>query len=240
MKSFLTILSFFFLINVASSQASVWWFDAGIKAGYGPTGLYNKNITDSNDFNNDIAYGYSFGGKFSINYDNHGMTIDAMLSKGAHSYEYIQGQNLPVINRDLEWNTFDIYALYRNNRNITYFEIGPKISFLRSAEQQIENESFVDVTEFYSDNELSAVLGFGWYAMGTDGSFSGILGLRFEYGITDFVGDKGQELGYPIPSLDETYVKSNRLYASIMFEMNWGIGYFGKANCGARSKFIRF
>ncbi len=235
MKVLLTILSIVFLGNFVSAQSNVWWFDAGIKAGYGAGGLYNKNITDSKEYNNGIGSAYSYGAKVSVNFDNHGFTIDGMLGHGNHIYKHNDDQ------AELNWSTIDIYALYRNNRNITYFEIGPKLSFLSSANQtDFVNSSSLDVKDYYRANELSGVFGFGWYAMG-GGSFSGILGLRLEYGITDFVSDKGVALGAPISEVNlDPYAKSNRLSASVVFELNWGIGYFGKAKCGARSKFISF
>ena len=42
------------------------------------------------------------------------------------------------------------------------------------------------MTADYEKNNIAAVLGFGANIMGNDGRFSGILGVRFEYGITDW------------------------------------------------------
>jgi len=238
MKSLFTILSIFLMSQFAIGQSQVWWFDAGVKASYGAAGMLNQSITDSKDYNNDIGSTYAYGGKISANYDNHGFTIDGMLNTGTHKMEDL------LLNQDIElkWNTIDVYALYRNNRNITYFEVGPKVSFLSSVDQS-NGSATTDVTDYYNPNDISAVIGFGWYAMGNDGAFSGILGLRLEYGVTDFVNDDGATIGAPLPgtfaNLDP-YNKSNRLSASLVFELNWGIGYFGKAKCGARSKFISF
>ena len=79
--------------------------------------------------------------------------------------------------------------------------------------------------------------------MGNDGRFSGILGLRFEYALTDLDSEDGKKAGAPIldPSIYANGNKaSNLAFAGVVFELNWGIGYFGKAQCGARSKFIMF
>ena len=51
----------------------------------------------------------------------------------------------------------------------------------------------------------------------------------------------GAESLAPIPGIyADGYKSSNVAFAGVVFELNWGIGYFGKAQCGARSKFIMF
>ena len=39
---------------------------------------------------------------------------------------------------------------------------------------------------------------------------------------------------------DEGYKTTHPVFAGIVAELNWGIGYFARAKCGARSKFIMF
>jgi len=81
-------------------------------------------------------------------------------------------------------------------------------------------------------------LGFGTYILGNDGRFSGILGLRFEYGFQDVVTDTGRE-GHPVVYTGERS-STNPLFAGLVFEFNWGIGGVGQARCGEKSKFIFF
>jgi len=214
-----------------------WWLDAGLKVQYGATGILNSALSDSPDWNYDIGTGLSYGLKLGINKGYHGLTIDVMKAKANTVFENtIKGD--PTI----EVNSLDLYTLYRNNRQLGYFEVGPKFSFIdkvvssNAADGELNKEGF-------TGNEISAVLGFGAYFVGSGGRFSGILGVRFEYGATDLVNEAvGSELGYPVsdPSLyvGREYASSNPIFAGIVFEMNWGIGHYGKASCGGRGKFI--
>ncbi len=248
----IVILFFSFLVQSSSllgqRAAKFWWFDAGVKAQYGATGLFSSTIADSEDWNYDISTGYGVGVKLGINKGTSGFTIDAMLSNGEQDYEKAAGAEfddsvIAVKANDnvVKWQTFDLYTLYRNNRQLGYFEIGPKFSFLRNATHEDPSgvSDVVDISNSFEDNYVSAVLGFGAYFLGSDGSFSGILGLRFEYGLTQALNEFGQVDGAYLPNLAVT---SNLapLFAGVSFELNWGIGYYGKASCGGRSKFIKF
>jgi len=222
------------------TQKSIVWFDAGIKAQYGATGFYNQAIADSKNYEYNIATGYSIGGKLGINWRYNGLAIDVMSSNASQTFDKDGSANLQTIN----WKALDIYTLFRHAKNLGYFEIGPKISFVNRVEDDIEG-GFTDRTADYNKNNIAGVIGFGANIMGNDGRFSGILGLRFEYGLTDFVGDTGAAASVNAPLRNpvvyaDGYKSSNVAFAGVVFELNWGIGYFGKAQCGARSKFIMF
>jgi hypothetical protein len=97
--------------------------------------------------------------------------------------------------------------------------------------------------DFYQKTPLAAVIGFGTYILGGDGAFSGILGLRFEYGFSDIVTDAGSASDnvqrQPVNYVGDAS-STNPIFAGLVFEINWGIGGVGQARCGERSKFIWF
>lgn len=237
MKNF--ILLFILITSIPLfGQKQVVWFDAGLKVQYGATGFLNSAIMDAkNKYDYKIATGYGFGGKLGINFEYSGISLEAMRSTSKQEFDILSSQKLASIT----WTSTDVYALYRNAQNLGYFEIGPKISFISKVEDNLENTSN-DRTAGYNSNNIGGVLGFGANIMGNDGRFSGILGLRLEYAFTDFVKE-GSSLNTPLrdPSIfTGGYKPSNVAFAGVVFELNWGIGYFGKAQCGKRSKFIMF
>ncbi len=239
MKHLIALLFLFATLQMFG-QKQIVWFDVGLKAQYGATGLYNKAIVDSKDYNYKVSTGYSFGGKLGINFGYNGLAIDVMKSTAKQEFEIANGTALKTVN----WSALDVYALFRNAKNLGYFEIGPKVSFLSKAEDDVDG-STVERTSDYNKNNIAGVIGFGANIMGNDGRFSGILGLRFEYGITDMINASGAASTVNAPLRDAAvyangYKKSNPVFAGVVFELNWGVGYFGKAQCGARSKFIMF
>ncbi|NNE25981.1 MAG: hypothetical protein HKN09_03995, partial [Saprospiraceae bacterium] len=123
-------------------------------------------------------------------------------------------------------------------------EIGPKMSFIGDVRREdLGTGDTVDPSEFYNSNALAGVLGFGTYVLGNDGRFSGILGLRFEYGFQDLVNADGRMGGemnrQPVNYVGEAS-STVPIFAGIVFELNWGIGGVGQARCGEKSKFIWF
>jgi hypothetical protein len=235
MKHFLTFAVLFTSLTIFGQKKTVW-FDAGLKAQYGAAGLYNAAIADSDVYDYKIGSGYSYGGKIGVNFNFGGFTIDVMKSSMKQEFDQKGLNSKPSIN----WESTDLYLLYRNAKNLGYFEIGPKMSLINKVENSYENLSG-ETTEEYNSNTFGGVVGFGANIMGNDGRFSGILGLRFEYGFTDFVKNNTVDSPAPLANLyADGYKSSNLAFAGVVFELNWGIGYFGKAQCGARSKFIMF
>jgi hypothetical protein len=222
------------------AQKQIVWFDAGLKAQYGPTGFYNsKMAATGSGYNYAIATGYSLGGKLGINWEYNGLAIDVMTSNFNQLFTDSPSDN----DVNYNWRSLDIYTLFRNAKNLGYFEVGPKISLINEV-KETENNTTTAVTESYNKNVVSGVLGFGMNLFGQkDGRFSGIIGARFEYGLTDFVSEAGKATGAPTRNAgfySDGYAASNIAFAGLVFEFNWGIGYFGRAKCGARSKFIMF
>lgn len=236
------IATIFTFLNI-SAQKKVVWFDAGLKAQIGGSALYNKAIFDATAVNYELGLSnsYSVGGKIGINFEYTGLSIDAMYNRGSNTVLTPGSSVQSTIQND--WTSIDIYPLLRSARNLGYFEIGPKISFLQTMEQDRGNGAS-DVINEYNKLNYSAVLGFGANIVGSDGSFSGILGIRLEYGVNDIVnGGDGRRFNAPtnLGSIyDAGYKSSHPVFVGLVFEANWGIGYFGRAKCGARSKFIMF
>jgi hypothetical protein len=172
-----------------------------------------------------------------INFGSSGLSLEAMRSSSKQDFDILSNGKIASIS----WATTDVYALYKNAQNLGYFEIGPKISFISKVEDNLENTSN-ERTAGYNSINIAGVVGFGANIMGNDGRFSGILGLRLEYAFTDFVKE-GSALNTPLRDKSifaAGYQSSNVAFAGVVFELNWGIGYFGKAQCGKRSKFIMF
>jgi hypothetical protein len=234
----LLFLALLFATIQMYGQKKIVWFDVGLKAQYGAAGFYNKAIADASKYDYKISSGYSYGGKLGINFGYNGLAIDVMRSTAKQEFKQTGSTAIPTVN----WESWDIYALFRNAKNLGYFEIGPKISFINKVEDNVEG-TVVDRTSSYNSNNIAGVVGFGANIIGNDGRFSGILGLRFEYGFTDFVSGAGKTINAPLRDASVYsggYKPSNVAFAGLVFELNWGIGYFAKAQCGARSKFIMF
>ncbi len=224
----------------AQIKGGVTWFDAGLKVQYGGAALFNSAIVNSTEYNYDLGLttGLGFGARVGYNYDDHGVILEFMLNNGEQPLERQSTDS----NLDVSWSTFDLNILYRNSANKGYFEIGPKYGIINSVE--LNDGEPIDITDDFQ-NYFAGVIGFGAYLLGNDGAFQGLLGIRGEYGFTDAVSDAGRGLGSPLrdPSIysgDDSSATNNLIFAGIVFELNWGIGYYAKAGCGSRSKFIRF
>jgi len=222
----------------AYSQKEIAWFDTGIKVMYGGSGLVNNAIVDHPDLNYELAFGnsYAIGGKFGVNRGYNGLAVEVLYSQSGQTLENLASELVP----ESKWKSVDLYLLFRNAKNLGFFEIGPKVGFLQGFERTDANGQ---LTEFdnYASRYISGVLSFGVNVLGTDGAFSGQIGLRFEYGFTDLNGeDVGTTEPFPFePNLYANgYEKSIPVYAGLVFELNWGLGYYGIAQCGARAKFF--
>jgi hypothetical protein len=244
-KSLLLFVGIFLSLQ-SWGQKKIVWFDAGAKVQYGASGFYNAALANNSDYNYRIGTGYGYGGKLGINFGFNGLSIDVMRNTGSQLLERKVNGTFSGNNETIDWSSWDVYALFRNAKNLGYFEIGPKISFLNSVEHTGVDGDTQPISENdFNSNVVSGVLGFGVNFIGNDGAFSGILGLRFEYGLTDLITDSGKINGAPLrnPAVYTNTDKSTNshvAFAGLVFELNWGIGYFAKTRCGARSKFIRF
>jgi hypothetical protein len=231
----LLLVAFTLLAISAFGQKKIVWFDWGLKVQGGASGFFNSDISDNKDINYelDLTNSYGLGAKLGINYDWGGLALEGMYFQGNQRFESLGNEIAPEFN----WSSIDVYTLFKRNRNLGYIEIGPKVSFLSKMEAD-----GVDVTSSYNSPNFAGVLGFGANLIGSDGAFTGMLGLRFEYQFTDFVSSDGKAINAPLSNISnfENNATTNPFFAGLVFELNWGIGYFGVAQCGQRSKFIMF
>lgn len=246
----LLILCFIAVSTMGYSQKEIAWFDAAIKIMYGSSNIINNAVIDDPNLNYDLNFGTAigFGGKFGINKGYNGLAIEVLYTSSGHTFE---GLGTYPAAPEIEWKSLDLYLLFRNAKNLGFFEIGPKIGFLRSMSRTTADGQLVDFAEI-NKRQLAGVLGFGVNVVGTDGSFSGQIGLRFEYGFTDLnaqdpLGTGGEPFPFTasadspngIYNGSKGYQKSAPVYAGLVFELNWGLGYYGIAQCGARAKFFK-
>lgn len=225
-----------------NGQKLDFWLDAGLKMQYGGTMLYNGAIGDDPNLDYSITTSTKFGGKLGINWNYTGVSFEVMTGKLKGTFQNV-GSN-PGPDTKVSVQSTDVYVLFRDARKKGYFELGPKISFMGDVTATDANGAAGPAIDpdFYEDMPLGAVIGFGTYVLGNDGAFSGILGLRFEYGFTDIVSDAGRtsELMRQPVNYSGDPSSTNPIFAGIVFELNWGIGGVGQARCGEKSKFIWF
>jgi hypothetical protein len=235
-------LAFCFLIGAVSLSAQEIWLEAALKGGIGASFLVNKNILNDDAYNYQVASGYNFGGKIAMNFGPfNGVSLEGLMAKGAQKWDY----SIPVVGNDLvneiSWKSIDALLLFRHINNRVYFELGPKYSIVRSVEQTDSGVELQNVADNYEKNYISGVLGFGGYITGTE-TFSLGLGLRFHYGLTDFVNDNGQKAGFPNPvklTPYESTAKTRPALAEFMIEFNFGIGHWAQTSCSERMKFYK-
>lgn len=254
MKKLITILTLTLFFQFAHAQQEVW-LDIGLKGGYGMSLLYNKNLWDDSGYNHQFSSGNGFGGRFGVNFGyNHGISIEAMSRRLSQDFEYnvadpITGTTATYHN-DIKWKNIDLYLLYRPSSSRVYMELGPMFSLVRKVEQ--EDELFipsgeVNIQDFYAQNYVSGVFGFGGFLVGDD-TFSLNFGFRLHYAFQDFVSEQGRAsfdtyASFPTPGLGvnanyDPYKSTNPLYAEVSIELSIGIGRFAKASCSKRMHFI--
>ncbi len=241
MKKILLPLALILAAFTLNGQKVEWWLDAGLKYQWGPSAMFNSAISDSPNWDFNITTGNGFGGRLGINSGYVGISFELMYSSVKGSFD----NNVGDAGKELKIKGLDLYTLFRNSRNRGYFELGPKFNFMRSADL-VDLDAGGPGTAVDDDikgTNMAAVLGFGTYLLGNDGAFSGIIGLRFEYGFTGIINDSGIARGLPVddPAIYASGSSStNPIFAGLVFELNWGIGYYGQSRCGERAKFIMF
>lgn len=233
-------LPFFLLIFAVSLTAQEVWLEAALKGGYGASFLVNKNILDDDSYNYHATPAYNFGGKLAVNFGPfNGISLEGFLTKAGQDFDYSLPLPLGDYENKISWKSLDALLLYRHINNRVYFELGPMYSTVRSVEQFDLETQLTNPKDNYEKNYLSGVLGFGGYVAGAE-TFSLGLGIRLHYGLTDFVNDKGKELGFPNPSSNyESDAVTRPAFAEFMVEFNFGIGHWARTSCSERMKFFR-
>ena len=241
MKKILILAFAAFFVQNLNAQKMDFWLDAGAKVQTGMAMLYNGAIGDDPNFDYTFGSSTKFGGKLGINWNYTGVSLDVMVGSLNGVFQNTSAAGGP--DTEVSVNSVDLYLLFRDARKKGYFEVGPKVSFMGDVKSGPKGGDKVIINpDFYEKTPMAAVLGFGTYVIGNDGAFSGILGLRFEYGFTDIVSELGTPEGVdrqPVNYVGDVS-STNPIFAGIVFEFNWGIGGVGQARCGEKSKFIWF
>jgi len=234
------------LATLSYGQKEIAWFDTGIKAMYGGSSALSSMVADASNLDYNLAFGnsVSVGGKLGINKGFSGLALELMYNKGNAS---IQNLTAPM-DSELDWTNIELYTLFRNNANLGFFELGPKFSMLQSLDRTTGSGETLDLKEAGLTNNLniSAVLSMGVLLLGNDRAFSGQVGLRFEYGFTDMIAEGGGRTAFePFPDVTTSttavdYGKTVPLYAGLVFELNFGLGFYGVSQCGGRPKLFGF
>ncbi len=252
MKKFITLISFLFLCQMSYAQI---WVDVGARVGFGMTILYNSNIFNDVPYNHQFGGGPGFGGRLGVNFgSHHGFTIDAMSHSMKQKFEYKLDITGDEFHENLvEWKNLDLYLLYRGSSHKVFIEVGPMLSFVKKLKQNDDNldETLLltatgasSVSEFYREQYVSAVLGFGGFLVGSE-SVSLNIGFRLHYALQDFITDLGQNpeptglvySSFPAPIRDNSYdsYKATRpLFGEVSLELSFGLGSVAKTSCSNR------
>ncbi len=241
MKKLLLITALFF---TGLSTIGQNWLDVGIKGLWGPTFLFNQNIFDDANYNHQITTKGGFGAKIGYNFGpNHEVTFDFMMSNFGQDFKFnisdTTDNSTSEYSSDITYKSFDFLLMYRNNNNGKYFEVGPIISNVRSANRTIEgvNDPLFDMSAL-NKIQTGITIGFGAYFFGTE-NFGVTSGVRISYMASDLIGSKGQTLGYPSNTIYPSYKASHPLYVQLVFEANLDFAYLARASCG-RTKLLMF
>ncbi|MFT6746785.1 MAG: hypothetical protein ACJAZ2_001129 [Glaciecola sp.] len=241
MKKLLLLFALSFVMTQANAEV---WFDIGAKAAYAPGVFTNGQILASNQLLN-YSHGYFVGGKIGVNFGlTHSMTIDVVSSKTNQKLTDPTKTN----SHSLSLSSIDIPIMYRNNQSSGgYSEIGPQITITQSAETKINGVS-TDVKSSFNSSNMGVAFGFGQYIGGSD-SFGFNMGVRFAYMFGDIVASSSQDLQgdpvfQPVSPAEFTayrYKPSGRLYAGVVLEANFNIGYITQGSrCAKRTRFKMF
>ncbi len=235
MKRIVTVLLLFTFYSTTFAQL---WIEVGAKGTYGITALYNNEVWNSGQVNNKFSTGFGYGGRLGLNFgDNNGISLEAVMGDGKQQWEYIQGTTITTnVN---SWKYLDYNILFRNVARKGYFELGPKIRTMRSV-LLTEGSAETDVKNFYNNNMLGAVLGFGTNLAGNQ-VVALQFGVRFEYLYKDFVNADGKAKGYPFRLLSTASQSStNMINIMACLDLNFGIGGVARASCGKRRFLFSF
>ena len=232
------LLTLFILICLGATAEAQWWFDAGVKGAYGLTGMSDQNVYDSGTYKHKLSSGTSVGGRLGFNYGYHvGLSLEYAGATGNQDFNY----NGSVYN-SYTWKHNDVSLLFRYSGNGAYVEIGAENSQIKEVELESKDLAApTDVTDKFSDNYTSGVLGFGSYLMG-GGLFTVNIGIRLHWAFDDMVNEEGKAENYPIvvEPLEDPSKKTLAAAAQLQLEANYAFGRFAKSACHDKWRLILF
>lgn len=226
----LTLVLFVFSI---SAKAQVW-LELGPKAAFGPSGYFNSTLANDSQHDYSLNLAYSYGLAMGINVgDRHGFNFEGLTGTYFQDLTYRPNTGTSIRN-SLEWEVFDLYALYRYYpESGMYLEVGPKYTIIDEISQTSGIQP-VPVDGQYEESYVSGVLGIGAFLSGSE-ALVFKAGLRAEYGLTDIVTADGMANGYP--SIDSDLMSqgdTTPFRISFGLELSFGVGGIAKGACGRR------
>ncbi len=230
-----------FFVSTSFFAKSEIWIDFGLKAGYSPGVLINPYIFNNNTQALKYNHGFLYGGKIGINFGlTNSLTADLLYVSTKQTLH----NSLSNTNIDLTFNTLDLPIMFRSNgENGGYGEIGPQFSFLNSSVHSLMG----DVKSNFNATNFGLAAGFGQYIAGGD-LFGLTLGFRFAYTFADLVNPSNKDnqnnpVYQPVTAEEIAldYKANSRLYAGVLLEFNFNLGYFTQGSrCAKRTRFKMF
>ena len=200
------------------------------------TWLFNKNISaqgEAQDY--DPAWGLNYGVGASAYFGSVGFALEAFIGNHTGGYSGVikTTDTLGVVtkysytsNINLQVTQIPLLFKLKSDYSDSYLEAGIQYTMVSSAAYHKEGEiPKIDtaVTNYYSDYYLSAILGVGFKIQLGEGPVSILVGLRFQYGITDLKGVDalGQELNNPViyPKANPTVAASGGLALGLIYKL---------------------
>lgn len=241
------VLVLFFAVLVKLSIAQGGWLEIGAKGGYGFNFLVNKNFYSDHNFSPKLSFGYMFGGKIGINFnETHSITIDVTSSEFEQKYNYstLNADSLTrtIYERSLGFKTVDFLLMYRKSSDGGYIEIGPQYSMITKTywtDEATPNQT-IDIKNNINPYYIAGAFGFGGYLVGTD-NFRITIGFRGSYAFTDLISNVGKQTNFPSINAYPNYKPTSPLTGLMVMEMNYDVGYFARSKCKKRKlRFLLF
>lgn len=168
-------------------------FRLGLGGGFNSTWLANSNVSDQGD---ELDFAVTFGGSIGIEgvYGfNEKTGISMALLYSGHNQKYEGEVGNTTVESTVKMRYLDIPILFRlTSSGGTYFEVGPQVGFLMSADEEGDLGPDRDVKDSFEGTNIAGVLGFG---VDIDVSDNVIIttGLRLGYGFTDATSEYSTE-----------------------------------------------
>lgn len=239
MKKIAFSITFLLVISTLSySQSSRWrasrsvkWLNISAIAGYGTSLYMNDNLRNDNNINtNTMTPSLNVGGKFGITFGDHISTSFEM------TYSEF-GQNFSInvypnysIDKKIISTDYALMLRYTGYSGL-YIELGPKFAKLKSATASDSRDTIVEnQIDYYSKDYVFLSGGVGLAPIRLE-RFEVFLGLRFNYGMGDFIpGGVFTQEEYLINYRDRVDTRAFTL--QLKLEINYIFGFWGNARCG--------
>lgn len=242
----LALLAILFISSISYSQL---WFDIGVKGGGGAGFPINNTLNNDGRFSVTAGTNYFFGGKIGINY-GHFVGITCDVDYGGYKYGFTQAEvpgktQTENYKYKISYNSINVMPMFRFTKESSYLEVGPQFQFVRNP--MIEDEAFPNSSplgsEFIAEKLTGITFGFGGHMIGNE-VISLMMGLRFNYVISDLTADSWADSNFPFnnyPTISES-AKTSPVNVQLLFEINYSLGQLARSTsgCGKRVAFLSF